>query len=148
MSEPGSPEMTPEERERIVLAQAEIKNLLLPKFDHTALAMLFSENKVTLVDARYRGLRKDFIGNRVVSGGDVWSTDERELKAYLKPQLRVPGKDVGQSIRIVEAGIGSAKDPVIEHFILEYEGGQRPFDPGSDPVETAVNFAKDIALGK
>lgn len=151
MSEPGgqeTPEEKPLDREDIVLAQAEIKALLLPVFSYTPLQELFSENAINLEEVRYRGLRNDFMGTRNVSSTNAQSraqgVDERELYVYLKSaQRRKKGVDVGSLIRLVEPGSQSSRGPVIEFLTIEYAGGFRAAHAPN--TQSTVNSALDLA---
>lgn len=146
MSEPLAPtELAPVDRERIVLAQAEIKSLLLPVFSHTPLEDLFSELPISFVNQKYTGVRRDYIGTRNISGTGLYAVNERELGVYLRSRKRFPGRDIGEQIRLVEAGRGSARDPKIEHFKVTFDGGIRPFSTELDPVDTALDLAHQIA---
>ncbi len=156
MSELGGQDLEveqPLDREEIVLAQAEIKELLSRHFRHTPLAELFTEPipQAPVQDVTLRSLKQDFIGTRIVSGDILQGAQERELQVIRKARtIRRSqidrGIDIGEMIRLVEPGLGSDRQPVIEHLIVEAKGMGGGFRlPHAPNTPSAVNSALQLA---
>lgn len=161
MSEPITAESIntgePLDKEEIVLAQAEIKALLSPYFKSTPLEGLFDEQPPIgqINESSYRSLRRDFIGTRIISDTDgIRGYQERELQVIRK--LRDIGRnetDIGEMIRLVEPGVASSRQPVIEHLIVEAKGQGGGYRATGVPnsrsvVDSALALARSIVVPK
>lgn len=154
MSEPGGQETLEEEpldREEVVLAQAEIKEILSSYFVGTSLKELFSEPlpQERIDSTTYRSLKRDFIGTRVVSGDLQQGVQERELQVISKLRDIKKGQvDIGQMIRLIEPGSRSDRKPTIEYLIVEAKGEGGGFrSPHPPNTRSTVNSALDLARG-
>ena len=160
MSEPGGvdAENLQEilDREEIVLAQAEIKDLLSRYFRNTSLEGLFDERPPAkpINEATHRGLNLDFIGTRIIGTDGVLGSQERELQAIKKLRdIEKEQTDIGQMIRLVDVGTMSSRQPVIEHLIVEAKGQGGGYRATGLPnsrgvVESAVSLARTISSPK
>lgn len=142
------------DREEVVLAQAQIKDLLARYFRNTPLEGLFDEQPPVkpINETTYRGLRLDFIGTRIIGTDGVLGSQERELQAIKKLRdIEREQTDIGEMIRLVDVGTMSSRQPVIEHLIVEAKGQGGGYRSTGLPnsrgvVESALSLARAISL--